>query len=131
MRNRELMIKRIFFLVLTAAAIVYAFVASPLANGFGQKKEVWQSVKRIEGMIAMPDGAHPLSLYDRYYAKGEGKDTGFIVGIFRYNADQKGDVHIVKYSSLPIVFDGGCNVVRIRYSVDNHRIESAECNGEA
>jgi hypothetical protein len=35
------------------------------------------------------------------------------------------------YKALPVMLDGGCNVVTVRYSLRAHRIEPALCNGDA
>jgi hypothetical protein len=104
------------------------FFSGPAAN---QKANVLNLVKAIEPNLSLPKGSHHLTSYNRFYALGEGHDSGLILGVFHYNPSGVGEIHVVPYKSLPMIFDAGCNVLMVRYSQRENRIESIECNGES
>lgn len=85
---------------------------------------------RIESMIAMPRGASRLTLYDRYYA-WENRDDGVRKVLGTYVRGPQGRRHWVNENELPLVMDGGCDIVTLTYDLDTDRIERVECNGEA
>jgi hypothetical protein len=62
---------------------------------------------------------------------GEGSDDGYLIGVYEHFGSSRGNVAIVSYKSLPVIADGGCSVLTIRYSLREHRIESVRCNGYA
>jgi hypothetical protein len=76
-----------------------------------------------------------LSAYNRYYAGYLSGDQKMIEGEFIEPFGEKSkptSVHIVgSRKELPRVFDGGCSIVHIVYSVGSDRIISARCNGIA
>jgi hypothetical protein len=81
---------------------------------------------------------HSLSAYARYYTaswNGERVILGeLVLGDGRAlggDAHTPG-VHMVSSRSLfPRIFDGGCTVVNLVYSVEKQRILSIKCNGYA
>jgi hypothetical protein len=96
-----------------------------------QENSVPNLVKEIEKNLSLPKGSHHLTSYNRFYALGEGPDAGLIIGVFRHVISGEGEIHVVSYKSLPVIFDGGCNVLTMRYSQRERRVESIECNGES
>lgn len=87
-------------------------------------------VETIEAALAMPVGAHPLSSYVRYYAQHTVKKNLFIVATF-VKRDSAGKIEIVDFDQLPQMFDGGCDVIKLRYAVSEKKVISLLCNGEA
>jgi len=87
--------------------------------------------KQLESKIKMPTGAHALTTYKRHYAV-ERTSAGdvYVVGTFIYDAATPG-VLIVALDDLPRRFDGGCDVIDVRYSIASGRVLSAQCNGVA
>jgi hypothetical protein len=87
-------------------------------------------MSRIESAVAMPTGAAPLGAYGRYYAL-ESRTDGVrkILAVFvREPSPQR---HWVSQNELPLVLDGGCDIVTLTYDLDADRVERVECNGEA
>ena len=84
----------------------------------------------IESHVQMPAGAKPLDQYVRYYAQD--KDNGFIHGVYML-ADTSQDAvgsHIVDYDKLPVVMDGGCDVIEVVFIRKIHALRAA-CHGYA
>jgi hypothetical protein len=131
MNKTFLQYKPFFFLSAAVVGMVIAGVLLFSGPAVSQRGSVANSVKEIESALSLPKGSHPLSSYNRFYVLGEGQDKGFIIGVFRYNPVGVGEIHVVPYKSLPTVFDGGCNVLMLRYSQRDGRVESIECNGES
>lgn len=85
---------------------------------------------RIEALISLPAGASPLPLYERFYA-WEARDDGVRKVFGTYVRGGSPGRHWVNQNELPLVMDGGCDIVTLTYDVDADRIERVECNGEA
>lgn len=83
---------------------------------------------RIEAIVAMPSGAGPLGAYGRYYAL-EGRSDGVRKVLAVYVREPAPRRHWVRENELPIVMDGGCDIVSLTYDVDADRVERVECNG--
>jgi len=101
-----------------------------LFSNASSDRKLINEVVEIEKVIELPPEAHKLENYDRYYAEDGGENAHAIVGIFRFNSSGKGKVFVVSHTSLPAVFDGGCNVIHLRYSKSRNQFESIQCNGE-
>lgn len=84
---------------------------------------------RIEAAIAMPAGAGPLADYGRYYAL-ESRTDGVRKVVAVYVREPSPRRHWVDQNALPLVMDGGCDIVTLTYDFDADRIERVECNGE-
>ena len=87
-------------------------------------------VESIESALAMPLGAHPLTKYVRYYAQHTVNSHSYVVATF-VRRESKGRIEIVDFNLLPQVFDGGCDVIKLRYSVTQEKVVSFLCNGDA
>lgn len=105
------------------AALLLAAAPAPSA-------ETNAIMDRIESRIALPPGASPLGLYDRYYA-WESRDDGVRKVLGTYVRGQRPQRHWVGQNELPLVMDGGCDIVTLTYDYDADRIERVECNGVA
>lgn len=84
---------------------------------------------RIEATLVMPPGASSLPLYGRYYA-WEIRDDGVrkVLGTY-VRGDRPAERHWVRQNELPLVLDGGCDIITLTYDVNADRIERLECNG--
>lgn len=88
-----------------------------------------QIMDRIEAAVTMPAGASPLPVYDRYYAWEE-RDDGVRKVLGTYVRGERPQRHWVRQNDLPLVLDGGCDIVTLTYDVDADRIERVECNSD-
>lgn len=85
-------------------------------------------VKQIEAILTLPKGSHSLAQYTRYYSEQRaGRDTH--VNAIYVMGESAGRVVIVERDEMPRIQDGGCDVVRVRYSVTLKKILSVSCNG--
>lgn len=85
---------------------------------------------RIEREVRLPDGAGPLAAYGRYYA-WQDRDDGISKVVAVYQREPDGARHWVPETRLPLVMDGGCDIVSLSYDVAAERIEYVSCDGEA
>jgi hypothetical protein len=86
-------------------------------------------MNEIETTIKLPAGAEPLREYSRYYAYGQkGEVLGIYAGKYLDRSDGREWVKDPKH--LPMIMDGGCGVVNVRFDIRSKKIE-AYCNGEA
>lgn len=77
----------------------------------------------------MPTGASPLPLYERFYA-WEARDDGVRKVFGTFLRGRGSGRHWVNQSELPLVMDGGCDIITLTYDVVTDRIERVERNGE-
>ena len=83
-------------------------------------------MNRIEEQLVLPQGAEPISKYDRFYTR----DGKIVVGTLVLG--KSGSRSWVKsISDLPQVFDGGCGVINVRYNPKSDTVENVHCNGVA
>jgi hypothetical protein len=85
---------------------------------------------RIEKSVTLPDGAPPLSEYDRYYAfsaPGRIKAIYLLAG----NSTTGKRSWLADPAKLPLSFDGGCRRVTVLYDVPAERFLSVACNRTA
>lgn len=126
-KRTKLAIRALF---LAVAAIAIAISAWSLRSKADQSAGLKVTIAEIEKDLKLPGGSYPLSSYDRFYAKNATHD-GIIHGVFRHRVDLQGSIQIVPPSSLPVIFDGGCSVIRLRYSLVTHQVDYITCNGDA
>jgi len=74
-----------------------------------------------------------LAGYERYYA-GSRNERGekLIFGelIAPLNSKSKPGIHMVaRKSDFPVIYDGGCAIINLVYSLKEQKIISIECNG--
>jgi hypothetical protein len=110
----------------------------------------------LESRVELPEGAHPLEAYDRYYARDRLGNSEVIRGVYLLRSafgdgersgmtpdvDRPG-VFRGKPEDLPIVADGGCAVVSVYFDVQlydflmlhvegsDQPLSPAVCNGLA
>lgn len=84
---------------------------------------------RIEATVVLPPGTASLSSYGRYYA-WEARTDGVrkVRGI--YVREPEPSRHWVNENELPLVMDGGCDIVSLTFDLATDRIEWVACNSE-
>ena len=85
-------------------------------------------MNRIETIVVMPPDAAPLAVYGRYYA-WEARDDGVQKVLATYVRREAPGRHWVDQNELPLVMDGGCDIVTLTYDVATDRVDRVECNG--
>ncbi|HKP33286.1 MAG TPA: hypothetical protein VJT70_00725 [Sphingomicrobium sp.] len=85
-------------------------------------------MNRIEALVVMPEGASPLAIYGRYYAL-EQRSDGVIKILGVYVREPEPRRHWVRQNELPLVMDGGCDIVTLTYDARLDRVDRIECNG--
>jgi hypothetical protein len=83
-------------------------------------------IRDAEGQLSLPQRAHPLDRYDRYYVV-EGKTAK---GIFIFANGAKGRLSVVRTrEERPFVADGGCHVVHVSVDLATKTWDKPFCNG--
>ncbi len=124
--------------VLAALALVVAI--APLARAQNSVSEA--TIREIESQVVMPRGARSLDLYDRYYAPDRIGEREVVVGVFLLRSSFSGqtregvapvtaidNVFTASATQLPVVMDGGCNVVTIYFDVATQRLMTIRLDG--
>lgn len=88
-------------------------------------------ILKIEASLLLPERAYPLTSYVRYYAQQKNGQNNYIIGAFVRKNGEEGGIKIVNYKDLPIIFDGGCSIIDMVYSVNKRKVVSLMCHGEA
>jgi hypothetical protein len=90
----------------------------------------------IERQVQLPEGAASLDDYARYYAH----DGNEIVAIYISRVDPTNPYYdvprgqrrwLADHRDLPLINDGGCSVVSVRYNPVTRTMDIPLCNGEA
>lgn len=92
-------------------------------------------MERIERQVQLPAGSKGLRNYARYYAP----DGDRVVGIYisSYSPDGNLDLPLGQRrwindpEGLPMILDGGCDVIEVTFMLERNAIERAQCNGDA
>lgn len=91
-------------------------------------REDMSRIENVESQIVLPEGANPLSKYDRYYIISGDKFEATYVR----RSDGNGSVYVVSSrQEIPAPLDGGCQVVHVSGSLSDPANASAFCNGLA
>ena len=86
---------------------------------------------RIERSVTLPDGAAPLSAYDRSYAfSGPGRIKAIFVRAADRSAAGKRS-WLADPAKLPLGFESGCRQVTVLYDVTVDRFLYVACTGLA
>lgn len=88
-------------------------------------------MQQVDRTVRLPSGSGILNSYKRYYTYG---DNGDVLGMFvsrDFDRDAAGERQWVEnYKRFPIISDGGCGVVNVRFNVKTSKSETW-CNGVA
>jgi hypothetical protein len=101
-----------------------------LAGLAGCSSKEAELISQMEASLRLPNGAHALDSYVRYYAIEGAGERREVRGVLVKRKNQTG-VHLVKANALPVLFDGGCGVVNVRYSPREKKFLQVACNGDA
>jgi len=81
----------------------------------------------IEQTVALPEGAHAVAGYARYYTAETVSRRPMIKGVFLWHGSEPAGRYLRRSSSD--VADGGCDVVTVFFDLKTRRIAGAFCNG--
>ncbi len=104
--------------------------SAPVAPLFATSTLTVQQIESIESSLTMPFRGRPLSDYERFYAVDDSSGKPVLVGVFVASHDKAG-IKIVEHNKLPLILDGGCSIINVRYALDEKRMISIQCNGVA
>ena len=85
------------------------------------------TIARIESKLVLPDGAHVLAHYERWYAGEVVNGRKVIEGRFLWS--RRPFIRIVAPEKLPVNKDGGCDFVDLTYDVKDDKISAIACHG--
>jgi hypothetical protein len=111
-----------------------AFILSGLTSmGCAAAESAWgpdrKVIEEIEHTVSLPAGAKPIVQYSRYYAGAMRHGVRVVVGTWITGLDVSRIVP--SEADLPVIYDGGCDIVNIEYDVKRHRFIKIYCNGVA
>ncbi|WP_308142792.1 hypothetical protein [Burkholderia pseudomallei] len=86
-------------------------------------------IGKVESALHMPPGT-ALNGYTRYYYGVFQHRHRLLMGIFVRDGDTPA-VHVTSPEKVPKLFEGGCNVVNVKYDVDAGKVLAIFCNGSA
>ncbi|RZZ88322.1 hypothetical protein [Pseudoxanthomonas winnipegensis] len=109
--------------------LLAALLMSACTGPGAQHLDDAQLVKTLEQQVRLPKDASPLSDYTRYYTLTA---DGMLVGVYVKDFDG-GDrqAHLVSKREMPLILDGGCSVINVRYDPDANKVLRVFCNGIA
>jgi hypothetical protein len=83
-------------------------------------------IRQAEAQLVLPEGADPISAYDRYYSVS-GRSAK---GIFIRSETGKGKMVIVASDkNRPFVWDGGCGVIEAQLDLEKRKWQRPFCHG--
>lgn len=88
-------------------------------------------IVELETTLILPNRAYQLNEYTRHYAFKKVKNTEYVFAVYVFKRAKKGGIVITTFNKLPIIFDGGCSVIELKYSLHQKKIDSLFCHGEA
>ena len=93
-------------------------------------------IDALEAAIRMPPGARPLAEYRRQYGGTVEEGRRVISGQFHLpgiggSPKDEPAVAVFDHEPPPMIEDGGCAVVTLKFDVSARRILWIQCNGEA
>jgi hypothetical protein len=119
-------------LLALACAPALGQAAPPPASPVQASAEEQAIMDRIERDVRMPQEAGPLAAYHRYYAWRRRADGARkVVAVYVGARGGNGERRWVAETALPVIDDGGCDVISLSYDVASQRIEQIGCNGYA
>ncbi len=86
-------------------------------------------IRSIERFLPMPTRAARLSSYMRYYAEIRDGEEHFVTGVFV--RDKPGGAKFMSADALPVIHDGGCDVLYLKYDLRAKRTIFLNCGGDA
>ncbi len=105
------------YLFLSAAIIIVGCAHTPVSED--------RLMKIIEANISLPTKSRPLELYRRHYAFIE--DYPDVVTAVYAIGGQPRRIWLLEHE-MPIIMDGGCNVISFQYNVQSKLFSNLSCN---
>lgn len=111
-----------------------------LATGCSGEQTMREEIASLESAVVMPEGTDRLDGYTRFYAVSDDAiearylSNTFVSGVIKQREPLEPlapNIFLVGPNSLPIVMDGGCSVLSLRYDRRTHEITGPVCNGVA
>jgi hypothetical protein len=95
----------------------------------------WQpsvrAVADLEATMTLPPGAKLITKYARYYTGEMEAGRPIILGILVLDDHRPAGTYIISETAMPLILDGGCTVITVKFDVHASQIESLACNGFA
>ena len=111
-------------------AIMLATAGTGMASTSWRQYTLTRSdVCRIESDVEELPGGSRFDDYDRVYAGQMENDRYVVTGVLTRSRNPA--TPIGSHEKLPLVFDGGCDVITIKYDLQSKTVLSVRCNGEA
>ncbi len=107
-----------------------AFMTNSNSESSVIPSEKMQNITRIEATLKMPTGTRPLVSYVRYYANVVEGNRRYVNATYVYDGTS-GRIVVVDVDKLPRIFDGGCDVIELRYDLDQEKFIFVRCGGVA
>jgi len=119
-----------------AAALLLAFAGAPSAMSDSGWRPERPMIDALETAVVMPPGARPLAEYRRQYGGMLEAGRRVIWGVFHVPGipglpKDELPVAIFDREPPPMIQDGGCSVVTLKFDVSAQRVLWIQCNGEA
>ncbi len=86
-------------------------------------------LESIEDLLRLPKGAARLRSYTRYYTETRNDQEHYVTGIFVRG--KPGGAKLVPANSMPVIFDGGCDVLHLKFDLRAMRTVAFFCGGLA
>jgi len=145
------------YLISTHREFFYVYATSLTPSKIAQSADkvsvITKAAIQVEQSVIMPEGADELGNYTRYYSLSDRDGKEIMIGIFvisdwdiepnRIPIQGLSDAYFVESDQhLPIIMDGGCDVVTIYFDLQDGRLieftgsgiiatDLATCNGVA
>jgi|SRR5581483_1245681 len=122
--------------ILAVSAVLLSCVGSTRAQDATWTPDR-QAIDELESAVQLPawgpSRAHPVAEYARYYAGIVSNGRHLILAEFvGLGGMYVAGIHLVaSRRDFPVIFDGGCAIINLRYDADAKRIEKLACNGQA
>lgn len=117
-------------------ALLLTVVAFLSACSNSDERKSAETMDKIEKLIVLPEGAAALDQYARYYVQKEGKVYALYDTPLPYMPVESGlplkagqREWLGENQDLPVVLDGGCNVIDVVFDLNAQEFERNECNG--
>ncbi len=106
-----------------------------MSVGCGQRGQNEALADEIERQVVATHPEVALERFARFYAlETDGSVTGIYLFANEGHNPARGTVGERRWAApgeLPLVYDGGCALLTLKYDVRRRRLNSVECNGDA
>jgi hypothetical protein len=121
----------------TTIALITLGAAANADAAAGPWKPDAQTISQFEASIKLPDGFYNgpkplLTEYARYYWGADYQGNRVVVGeLVRADGNTAAGIYLGSDSKIsPVIPDGGCTVVHLKYDVVTAKVTMLKCNGD-